>query len=185
MNTNARVEILPFITHICTFLNKKAPLDTRCIDMIQYQFRKNNYQTHPVTKINSPSSINNIMSYHTNHIISTLCTAKKVSAMGPQRKLIWSESGFFFPEKCHFERGVNWSSNNTFLKSTTQALGCSTTLPLWGWHLVIPVYVIIFVRISCQKILSQCLKMVKLKVQKMTLMIFLEWLFAKFVEKNL
>lgn len=32
-------QILPFITHI-TFLNKNAPLNSSCIDILQYQFRK-------------------------------------------------------------------------------------------------------------------------------------------------
>lgn len=33
------VQILPFITLI-TFLNKNAPLNSSCIDILQYQFKK-------------------------------------------------------------------------------------------------------------------------------------------------
>ena len=43
-------QILPFITHI-TFLNKNAPLNSSCIDILQYQFRKELWNR-PVTKIN-------------------------------------------------------------------------------------------------------------------------------------
>lgn len=69
-----RQQILPFITHI-TFLNKNAPLNSSCIDILQYQFRKRIMkQTSNKNKFSS-SLIKNITiltSYNTNNILNTL-----------------------------------------------------------------------------------------------------------------
>jgi len=59
------VQILPFITLI-TFLNKNAPLNSSCIDILQYQFKKELWNR-PVTKINFIFFLNK-EHYHTNNI---------------------------------------------------------------------------------------------------------------------
>lgn len=70
--------ILLFITHI-TFLNTNDSLNSSCIEILQYQFKKELWNK-PVTKINL-SFFHNKEHRHTNIIqiiiLKTLCTAKK------------------------------------------------------------------------------------------------------------
>lgn len=111
------VQILPFITLI-TFLNKNAPLNSSCIDILQYQFKKELWNK-PVTKINSfPFSlIKNIViltSYNTNNICKHFLQQRKqkikiknginirskVESMKCLQKAEGSETDFIYSGKC-------------------------------------------------------------------------------------